>query len=70
VAIELAHQLAKFPQRCLRADRMSSYEQWSLSWDAATLNEFRRGVAVIQSGETREGASRFAGGAGRHGKVE
>jgi enoyl-CoA hydratase len=69
-AIELAHQLARFPQRCLRADRLSSYEQWSLSWDDATLNEFRHGVAVIQSGETREGASRFAGGAGRHGKVE
>ena len=69
-AIELAHQLAKFPQRCLRADRMSSYEQWSLPWDEATQNEFRRGVAVIQSGETREGAARFAGGAGRHGKVE
>ena len=69
-AIELAHQLAKFPQRCLRADRMSSYEQWSLPWDEATRNEFRRGVAVIQSGETREGAARFAGGAGRHGKVE
>jgi len=69
-AVELAHQLARFPQRCLRADRLSSYEQWSLPWDAATLNEFRRGVAVIQSGETREGAARFAGGAGRHGKVE
>ena len=69
-AVELANQLAKFPQRCLRADRMSSYEQWSLPWDEATRNEFRRGVAVIQSGETREGAARFAGGAGRHGKVE
>ncbi len=69
-AVELAHQLARFPQRCLRADRLSSYEQWSLSWQDATRNEFRHGVAVIQSGETREGASRFAGGAGRHGKVE
>jgi enoyl-CoA hydratase len=69
-AVELAHQLARFPQRCLRADRLSSYEQWSLPWDEATANEFRGGVAVIQSGETREGAARFAGGAGRHGKVE
>ncbi len=70
VAVEMAHQLARFPQRCLRADRLSSYEQWSMSLEAATLNEFRRGRAVIESGETRAGAERFAGGAGRHGKVE
>ena len=69
-AVELAHQLARFPQRCLRADRLSSYEQWALPWDEAVLNEYRHGLAVIQSGETREGASRFAGGAGRHGKFE
>jgi enoyl-CoA hydratase len=30
-------------------------------------NEFRRGVEVVESGETRAGAERFAGGAGRHG---
>jgi hypothetical protein len=30
-------------------------------------NEFARGAATIASGETLEGASRFAAGAGRHG---
>ena len=27
-AVALAHELARFPQRCLRSDRRSSYEQW------------------------------------------
>jgi enoyl-CoA hydratase len=66
-AIELSRQLAAFPQRCLRADRMSAYEQWSLDLDGALHNEYVGGWAVIQSGETREGASRFAAGEGRHG---
>src|SRR5690348_10814372 len=29
-ALALATQLARFPQQCLRSDRLSSYEQWSL----------------------------------------
>jgi enoyl-CoA hydratase len=66
-AVELGRQLAAFPQRCLRADRTSSYEQWGLSMDAALQNEYRIGKAVIDSGETVEGATRFAQGEGRHG---
>ena len=66
-AIDLAENLARLPQRCLRSDRMSAYEQWSLDWGAATSNEFRRGMQVIESGETQQGAGRFAGGEGRHG---
>jgi enoyl-CoA hydratase len=69
-ARELARQLARFPQKCLRSDRLSAYEQWALPWDDATRNEYRRGIEVIQSGETRAGATRFAGGAGRHGSFE
>ncbi len=66
-AIELARQLAAFPQRCLRSDRLSSYQQWPLSQDDALRLETRLGLEVIASGETLEGASRFARGAGRHG---
>jgi enoyl-CoA hydratase len=66
-AVELARQLTLFPQRCLRGDRTSSYEQWGLSMDAALQNEYRIGKAVIDSGETVEGANRFARGEGRHG---
>ncbi len=66
-AKELALQIAGFPQRCMRSDRLSALEQWDLEFDAAIANETRRGLEVINSGETREGAARFAAGAGRHG---
>jgi enoyl-CoA hydratase len=66
-AISLAEDLAKLPQTCLRNDRLSAIEQWSLGWDAAVLNEFRLGMLTIASGETEAGAKRFAAGAGRHG---
>ncbi len=66
-ALELAQALAEFPQRGLRADRMSVYEQWALPWEQARQNELRGGLAVLESGESREGAQRFASGAGRHG---
>ena len=67
-AQELARQLANLPQTCMRSDRLSSYEQWSLPLAEAIRNEFRRGLQVIDSGETVEGARRFAAGQGRHGR--
>lgn len=66
-AKELALQIAGFPQRCMRSDRLSALEQWDLDFEAAMSNETKRGLEVITSGETREGAARFAAGAGRHG---
>lgn len=66
-AVTLAKDLAALPQRCLRSDRLSALEQWSLGWREAMLNEFHRGIGVISSGESKEGATRFAAGAGRHG---
>jgi enoyl-CoA hydratase len=68
-ALTLAHQLAALPQTCMRSDRMSAYQQWSLSTADALTNETRRGIAVINSGETAHGAQRFAGGEGRHGRA-
>ena len=67
-AKELARQLAGFPQRCLRGDRMSAYEAWTMPLNDALANEYRHGIATIQSGETRAGAARFSSGVGRHGK--
>ncbi|CAN5601536.1 crotonase/enoyl-CoA hydratase family protein [soil metagenome] len=67
-AVELATQLAAFPQLCLRGDRLSSYEQWSLDLPEALLAEHRHGIATIRSGETLDGAARFAAGEGRHGQ--
>ena len=67
-ALALADQLAGFPQRCMRSDRASSLEQWSLDeWDALA-NETELGLATVRSGETQEGAARFAAGEGRHGR--
>ena len=66
-ALALARTLSAFPQNCLRSDRLSAYEQWGLSLESALANEFRRGMEVIDSRETVEGASRFAAGRGRHG---
>jgi enoyl-CoA hydratase len=66
-ALELAGELARFPQRCLRSDRRSALEQWSLSLEDALAREMRLGLEVLASGESAEGAGRFAGGAGRHG---
>jgi enoyl-CoA hydratase len=69
-ALELAGELARFPQRCLRSDRLSALQQWNLSLEDALAHEIRLGLEVIGSGETAEGARRFAGGAGRHGSFE
>ena len=64
---ELARQIGEFPQLCLRGDRRSSYDQWSMPIDDALAHETEIGLATIRSGETLAGARRFAGGEGRHG---
>src|SRR5579871_3420131 len=66
-AIALAKDIARFPQTCLRADRLSALQQWDLSEDQAIANEMRGGLEVVASGETLSGATRFAKGVGRHG---
>ena len=65
-AIELAQQLAKFPQATLRADRLNAYEQFNQPLPRALLREWERSRHRIADG--LEGAQRFAGGEGRHGK--
>lgn len=69
-AESLAADIARFPQRCMRSDRTSALEQWALPLDSAIAREFALGVETIASGETVEGATRFARGAGRHGGFE
>ena len=63
----LAATIASFPQRCMRSDRRSALDQWTLPLAAAIARELELGVETIVSGETVEGATRFAKGAGRHG---
>jgi enoyl-CoA hydratase len=65
-AVELARQIARFPQICVRADRMSSYEQWGLGLDEALQHESERGQSPLML-EAQNGAARFASGSGRRG---
>jgi enoyl-CoA hydratase len=67
VALELAGQIAAFPQVCVRNDRRSAYDQWGMGLTGALARETELGLATIASGETVAGAARFAAGAGRHG---
>lgn len=69
-ALALANDLARLPQTCLRSDRLSAYEQWSLPLAEALRNETRRGLSVISSDEMLAGVRRFAAGHGRHGDAD
>jgi enoyl-CoA hydratase/carnithine racemase len=64
-AEQLAHELAALPQAALRADRTSAYLQHDLDLPEALLQELELGSRALA--EAVQGASRFAGGAGRHG---
>jgi enoyl-CoA hydratase len=64
----LARTIAAFPPRCVRSDRRSAWEGVGLPLPAALANEFALGKATHDSGESQEGARRFAEGAGRHGQ--
>ena len=65
-AVALAEQLATFPQRTMRADRLSAYRQWDLPLEQALHQEWRGGQPCMAEG--LQGALRFAVGEGRHGK--
>jgi enoyl-CoA hydratase len=69
-ATELAHQLAAFPQTCLKGDRLSVYEQWDLDYGAAMAGEFAHGRQSLASAEAVQGAARFAAGKGRAGRFD
>jgi enoyl-CoA hydratase len=65
----LAREIAAFPPRCVLSDRRSAHETWGLPLEAALAREFELGKATLDSGESLEGAARFASGAGRHGQL-
>jgi enoyl-CoA hydratase len=65
-AEELAHDIARFPQVCVRADRRSAIKSHGLSVREAMIQEWYNGrEALIKDGVA--GASRFRDGLGRHG---
>lgn len=63
----LAHELAAFPQACLRGDLRSAKTQWTLEEAEALRAEHHHGLAALEQ-EALAGARRFASGAGRHGR--
>jgi enoyl-CoA hydratase len=65
-AQELAAELARFPQTCMRQDRLSVLEQDGLGEREALAGEFRHGLESLAA-DSLQGAQRFASGAGRHG---
>jgi len=65
-AIELAKQIAAFPQICMNSDRLSAYRQWDFDIEGALAHEAHAGVAPLREGAAA-GARRFTEGAGRGG---
>ncbi|MDP9861428.1 MULTISPECIES: crotonase/enoyl-CoA hydratase family protein [Streptosporangium] len=61
----LAAAIARFPQDCMRGDRLSVLEQEGLAEEEAMAGELRHGMDALPGAVA--GAARFAAGAGRHG---
>ena len=68
-AEQLAHEIARFPQRCVRADRRSARESYGLPMRQALVQEWEGSRAVVVE-EGISGARRFADGAGRGGDFD
>ncbi|MEA2927727.1 MAG: enoyl-CoA hydratase [Hyphomicrobiales bacterium] len=63
----LAHDIARFPQECMRADRRSVWLQEGLSEMEGLRAEWACSSAMVER-EGAAGAARFAAGKGRHGE--
>jgi enoyl-CoA hydratase len=68
-ALTQAHDLARFPQHCLRADRHCVEAQQGLPPADALRQEWQWSAPVVQT-EGVAGAGRFADGRGRHGAFD
>jgi enoyl-CoA hydratase len=68
-AVALAAEIASRPQAALRSDRLSSYEQWSLSLSEAIANEYEHGMRTLATREMLGGLDRYASGRWRSGDL-
>ncbi len=66
-AERLAKEISKFPQACLRNDRLSTLQQFGMNLHDAMRNEFELGLKTLESGEYLEGSREFVKGKGKHG---
>lgn len=62
----MAQEIARFPQDCVRADRLSAYRAWGKSVREGLESEWATSAGIVKA-EGIAGAERFAGGKGRHG---
>jgi enoyl-CoA hydratase len=69
-ALELAHQIAAFPQICMRSDRKAVYAGLGRSLEEGLQIEARLGAEALDSGEPHTGAEAFQKGKGRGGRFE
>ncbi|MEM8577982.1 MAG: crotonase/enoyl-CoA hydratase family protein [Pseudomonadota bacterium] len=65
----MAHQIARFPQEAMLADRAAILAGQSMPVREAIANEWHRGLEAIAR-EGTAGAGRFAGGKGRSGDFD
>jgi enoyl-CoA hydratase len=66
LAEQLAHEIARFPQACVRSDRISVYRQHGLPVRKALETEWQTSIGIVTA-EGIAGAGRFSAGKGRHG---
>jgi enoyl-CoA hydratase len=65
-ALDLAEEIASFPEVCMREDRLSMYEGLGRPEAEAMAIEFAHGSTSLRA-DMRENVSRFVSGEGRHG---
>jgi enoyl-CoA hydratase len=62
----MAQEIARFPQECMRSDRLSAYRAWGKSVREGLESEWATSAGIVKA-EGIRGATRFAEGKGRHG---
>jgi enoyl-CoA hydratase len=65
-ALDLAEEIAAFPEVCMREDRLSTYEGLGHAEFDAMAIEFAHGATSLRA-DMRDNVSRFVAGEGRHG---
>ena len=66
VAEAMAQEIARFPQECMRSDRLSAYRAWGKPVREGLEIEWATSASIVKA-EGIQGAARFAAGKGRHG---